>query len=45
MNQQLRLSLSVLAISPASAFADQMIHMDHNANVGPRHDQWIEHLP
>jgi len=42
MNQQLRLGVSVLAISSASAFADQMIYMDHDANIGPKHDQLLK---
>ena len=42
MNQRLRLGVLVLSISSASAFADQMIYMDHNANVGPKHEELLK---
>jgi hypothetical protein len=42
MNQELRISVLVLSISSASAFADGMIYMDHNANTGPKHDQLLK---
>jgi hypothetical protein len=42
MNHQFRLGVLVLSISNASAFADQMIYMDHNANIGPKHEALLK---
>ena len=42
MNQQLRIGVLVLSISSTSAFADQMIYMDHNANAGPKHEALLK---
>ena len=42
MYQQLRMGVVVLSISSASAFADEMIYMDHNANIGPKHEELLK---
>ena len=42
MNRQFCLGLFVLSIGRVPAFADQMIYMDHNAKMGPKHDALLK---
>jgi len=42
MNKQLRASVLVLSIGSASALADPMIYLDHDARTGPKHDALLK---
>src|SRR5512139_3777348 len=42
MNQQFRVAVLILSISSASALADPMIYIDHDAKSGPRHEALLK---
>jgi hypothetical protein len=42
MNRQFRIGIFVLSIGSVPTFADQMIYMDHNAKMGPKHEALLK---
>lgn len=42
MNQQFRVGVLILSIGSASAFADSMIYIDHDAKAGPKHEALLK---
>ena len=42
MNKQFRVGVLVLSICSASALADSMIYIDHDAKAGPKHEALLK---
>jgi hypothetical protein len=42
MNQQFRVGVLMLTMGSASALADSMIYIDHDAKAGPRHEALLK---
>jgi|SRR6188474_3472248 len=42
MSQQFRVGVLILSISSASALADPMIYIDHDAKAGPKHEALLK---
>ena len=42
MSQQFRVGVLILSINSASALADPMIYIDHDAKAGPKHEALLK---